>query len=243
MEYRGQRYTFDADARLGSGGMAEVYLGVRRDAPQKHVALKIPLPGLHPELRDLFLREAQAAQKVSGPNVVEVVDWGAEPPFIAFEFIEGPTLERVLVARRGDGRYWPEAELIEMYQQLVDAMASINQEVIHRDLKPANIFVAKGLLKVADFGISKYVGEGTRTKTFKGWGTAPYMAPETWRGLSLDWRADQYSLGVVFYEMATFELPFTGSDEELERKHLFERPRRVTALASSLSERLATMIA
>lgn len=180
MEYRGQRYTFDADARLGSGGMAEVYLGVRRDAPQKHVALKIPLPGLHPELRDLFLREAQAAQKVSGPNVVEVVDWGAEPPFIAFEFIEGPTLERVLVARRGDGRYWPEAELIEMYQQLVDAMASINQEVIHRDLKPANIFVAKGLLKVADFGISKYVGEGTRTKTFKGWGTAPYMAPETW---------------------------------------------------------------
>lgn len=243
MEYRGQQFIFDAQARLGAGGMAEVYLGILRDDPSIRVAIKIPLPDLDDNYRSLFLREADAAQAVNNTHVVHVVDWGDGPTFIAYEFIEGGTLVNELRRRQGEQLFWSEEQLINLYRQLVEAMTAINEIVIHRDLKPENIFLQDSILKVSDFGISKYVGEVTRSKTFKGWGSAPYMAPETFRGESIDWRADQYSLGVIFYEMATLQRPFTGDWEALERMHLYERPSRVTSVRKDVSERLASMIA
>ena len=243
MEYRGQQFIFESGARLGGGGMAEVYHGTRRDDPVVHVAIKIPLPRLDPAIRDLFLREAEAAQRVSSPHIVKVVDWGDNPPFIAFEFIEGTTLAQEIYGRQGENRLWSERELAGLYRQLASGMLAINQEVIHRDIKPDNIFLQDAVLKVSDFGIAKYVGEVTRSKTLKGWGTAAYMAPETFRGESVDWHADQYSLGVVFYEVATLQRPFTGDWDHLESRHLYERPPRVTGVVDSLPERLATLIA
>lgn len=243
LQYRGKRFVFDVGPRLGGGGMAEVYLGSSPDAPEAHVAIKIPRQDLKESIRGLFLREAEAASHVSGPHVVRVVDWGEEPPFIAFEFIEGGTLAAELQNRQREQRFWSEAELVHLYRQLVEGMSAINTEVIHRDLKPDNIFFDDGVLKVGDFGIAKYVGEVTRTRTFKGVGTPLYMSPETFRGASVDWQTDQYSLGVVFYEMATLQPLFVGDWDELERLHLFQRPPRVTTVVTGLSERLATMIA
>lgn len=244
MQFRGRRFVFDSSGqRLGGGGMAEVYLGTRLDDPTQYVAIKVPLSGLGDSERQMFLREAEAAQRVSDPHVVGVVDWGDDPPFIAFEFVQGPTLAKELHTRQTERRRWDEAGLIGIYRQLVEAMAAINQQVIHRDLKPDNIFLDDQLLRVGDFGIAKYVGQVTRSKSFKGWGTLPYMAPETWRSESIDWRADQYSLGVVFYELATLQVPFVGSAEELEHQHLYVRPSRITDIVPGLSERLATLVA
>jgi len=223
--------------------MAEVYLGTRDDAPEIHVAIKVPRQDLDEAIRTLFLREAEAALRVSGPHVVRVVDWGEEPPFIAFEFIEGGTLAAELQNRQREQRFHSEADLVGLCRQLVEGMSAINGEVIHRDLKPDNVFIDDGVLKIGDFGIAKYVGEVTRTRTFKGAGTPLYMSPETFRGGSVDWQTDQYSLGVVFYEMATLQPPFTGDWDELERLHLFQRPPRVTTVVTGLSERMATMIA
>ncbi len=243
LEYRGQQYVFDSGVRLGSGGMAEVYVGQQRDDPNVHVAIKVPLPGLDPAVAELFLREAEAARRISNRHVVSVVDWGDQPPFIAFEFIEGVTLSQEIYARKADGRSWPEGKLIGLYHELAVGMSAVSQEVIHRDLKSDNIFLDNGVVKVSDFGIAKYVGEVTRSKTFKGWGTAAYMAPETFRSESINWLADQYSLGVVFFEMATLERPFSGDFGELEQQHLYERPPRVSTVATGLSERLASLIA
>ena len=222
MEYRGQQYVFDATTRIGGGGMADVYLGTRRDAPEASaVAIKVPSSRVPEPARDLFLREAEAAHRVSGPNVVQVVDWGDTPPFIAFEFVEGSTLAEDLRTRQGGRRFWSGSELVDLYRQLVAAMSAINEYVVHRDLKPENIFVQGNTLKISDFGISKYVGEATRSRTFKGWGTLPYMAPETLRGDRAEWYSDQYSLGIVFFEMATLQLPFVGTSDELEHAHLY----------------------
>jgi serine/threonine protein kinase len=244
MEYKGQRLVFDSPGvRLGAGGMAEVYLATRRDDPSQYVAIKVPRSDLGDSERALFLREAEAAGRVVDPHVVAVVDWGDIPPFIAFEFVQGITLAKELRNRQTETRRWSEAELIGMYRQLVDAMTAINQQVIHRDLKPDNIFLDGDLLRVTDFGIAKYVGQVTRSRSFKGWGTLAYMAPETLRWESIEWLADQYSLGVVFYELATLRQPFTGSPDELEHQHLFVRPPRITAVSPSLSERLATVVA
>ena len=122
-------------------------------------------------------------------------------------------------------------------------MEAVNERVIHRDIKPDNIFIEDGTVKISDFGISKYVGEVTRTQTLKGAGTYLYMAPETFKIDSQDWRSDQYSMGIVFYEMATFDLPFTGTRDELETQHLFSRPSRVSSVRDDLSERFASVVA
>jgi hypothetical protein len=242
MEYHGQRYTFETTARLGGGGMAEVYLGSCRERPGVNYAIKVPLTTLPSEVRDLFLREAEAGGRVSSPHVVPVIDWGDNPPFIAFEYVEADTLAAVLRRRIGADEFWPLDELLELYLQLVSGMKAINQHVVHRDLKPENIFMAD-VAKISDFGIAKYVGEVTRSKTFKGWGTAPYMAPESFRLDRVDWEADQYSMGVVFFEIATLRRPFTGDWDELERQHLYNRPARITTIVRSCPERLATLVA
>jgi serine/threonine protein kinase len=242
-EYRGQEYRFSADARLAAGGMGEVYLGSRLDDLAIHVAIKVPLGALPPEDKATFLREADAARRVSSPYVVSVVDWGNDPPFIAFEYMQGGTLDQELRRREGEQQFWSERELVGHFRELALAMKAINERVIHRDLKPQNIFLDGDTLKVSDFGIAKYVGELTRSRTFKGWGSAPYMAPESFRAESVDWRADQYALGVILYEMASLRRPFVGSFDELEKAHLYQAAPRLNVAELGLSQRLATLVA
>jgi serine/threonine protein kinase len=224
--------------------MGRVYVGWRQDDPSIRVAIKTPLSSLNPDHQRAFLEEARAALRVAGPQVVAVVDWGTEPAFIAFEFVEGGTLDLEIRRRVAERLPWSEHDLSRLFRQLVSAMIAINASLVHRDLKPPNIFHnQKGEIKVGDFGIAKYIDELTRTLTFKGWGSLPYMAPEALSGGAVDWRADQYSLGVVFFEMATFQHPFVGDEQELIRKHHYERPPRITQILPLLSERLATLVA
>jgi len=243
--YRGQQFTFEVTRFLDQGGMGQVYEGTRQDDPTVRVAIKVPFP----RHTSTFLREAVAAQRVAGPHVVPVVDWGDGPPFIAFQFIAGSTLRTVLVDRRARNEYWSEADLVGLFHQLVDAMQAINAHVVHRDLKPENAFDDAGVLRVSDFGLSKYAGDVTRADTHKGHGTFEYMAPEAWAFQNgqpddaIDWRADQYSLGVMFYEMATLQRPFAGAEPDLKAGHLYKRPARVTDIVPSLSDRLASLIA
>jgi hypothetical protein len=242
--YCGQRFTFEVTRFLDQGGMGQVYEGTRQDDPAVRVAIKVPFP----DYAATFLREAQVAERVAGPHVVPVVDWGDGPPFIAFQFIDGLTLRRVLDGRRARGEYWPETELIDLFRQLVDAMQAINTHVVHRDLTPGNVFDDAGVLRVSDFGLAKYAGDVTRADTHKGGGTYPYMAPEVWAfhdgrpDDAIDWHADQYSLGVMFYEMATLQRPFAGANSDLRAGHLYKRPSRVTDIVPSLSDRLASLI-
>lgn len=244
MEFFGQHLVFDAASETRkSGGMADVYFGTIRDRSDERVAIKVPRADLDERVKELFLREAEAAMRVSGEHVVRVIDWGDQPPFIAFEFIDGGTLDEDLRQRANHGSPRDPSNLVLEMRQLVAALDAINEYVIHRDLKPENIFIQGSTLKVGDFGIAKYVGEVTRTKTFKGWGTPHYMAPEAFERESVDWRADQYSLGVVFFEMATLRLPFHGDWDELRQKHLFERPARITGLVDNCTERLASLVA
>lgn len=95
--------------------------------------------------------------------------------------------------------------------------------IIHRDLKPDNILVSEsGTLKICDFGLSKYVGQQTRSHTHKGWGTDPYVSPECWQGLTNTFQMDIYSLGIIFFEILTKERPFKGPEtKDYENQHRF----------------------
>jgi serine/threonine protein kinase len=206
----GGRYR--VEARIGSGGMGEVYRGVDT-VLDRTVALKILLPQFARDANfvDRFRREAQAAARINHPNIVGIYDSGSddETPFIVMEFIEGRTLADFM---SGGGRFTA-VHAVEVTEKICDALAFAHAAgVIHRDIKPANVMVTrKGEVKVMDFGIARIVaGPQTAPQTSAVLGTAAYISPEQAQGQPVDGRSDIYSLGSVLYEMLTGKPPFTG---------------------------------
>ncbi len=197
---------------LGRGGMGAVYKA-RQKGLDRLVALKIlpPEVGQLPAFAERFTREARALARLSHPHIVTVYDFGQAGGLFYFlmEFIEGVNLRQAIAT----GDLKPE-DALAIVPQICDALQFAHDEgVVHRDIKPENILVDKrGRVKIADFGLAKLMGvdqpEGTLTGTHQVMGTLRYMAPEQMEGThQVDHRADIYSLGVVFYELLTRELP------------------------------------
>ena len=198
---------------LGQGGMGAVY-----KARQKHldrlVALKIlpPRIGQSQAFADRFVREARSLARLNDPHIVSVYDFGHTDDglyYFIMEFVDGTDLRRVIQA----GEMSP-SEALAIIAQVCDALQFAHDEgIVHRDVKPENILLnKKGQAKIADFGLAKLLGRPatgyTLTQAGQRMGTPHYMAPEQIEHPNtVDHRADIYSLGVVFYEMLTGELP------------------------------------
>lgn len=197
---------------LGRGGMGVVYqardLGLQRLA-----AIKV-LPADFtddPKAVERFLREARACARLNHSNIVTVYGVGKldETYFIAMEYVEGQSLDRLIKS---------EAPLnvrkaLEITRQAADALAAAHeQDIIHRDIKPQNIMIdTLGRVKVMDFGLASVQSESmTLTAAGTTLGTPQYMPPEQWKDSKVDARADIYSLGVTLFEMLTGRPPFEG---------------------------------
>ncbi|TWU08160.1 serine/threonine-protein kinase [Stieleria varia] len=197
---------------VGAGGMGAVYKA-RQSGLDRFVALKI-LPqefGHDVKFALRFTREARTLAKLNHPNIVSVYEFGnvQDTYYFLMEFIDGSTLRDVVRA----GQLAPEHALA-IVPHLCDALQYAHDKaIIHRDIKPENILIGvDGAVKIADFGLSRILGSESQqdclTGTHQVMGTPRYMAPEQMEGShGVDHRADIYSLGVVFYEMLTGELP------------------------------------
>jgi tRNA A-37 threonylcarbamoyl transferase component Bud32/capsular polysaccharide biosynthesis protein len=197
---------------LGQGGMGAVYKARQKDL-DRVVALKV-LPaeaGRDPAFAERFTREARALAKLSHPNIVGVHEFGQSGGFyfFAMEFVDGANLRQTLRAQKLSPR-----EAMAIVPQICEALQyAHDQGIVHRDIKPENVLLDKqGRVKIADFGLARLLGKdpfGARlTRSAEVMGTPQYMAPEQLeKPLEVDHRADIYSLGVVFYEMLTGELP------------------------------------
>ncbi|MEW4488629.1 serine/threonine-protein kinase [Thalassoglobus sp. JC818] len=197
---------------LGAGGMGAVYKA-RQSGLDRLVALKI-LPeefGHDVKFALRFTREARTLAKLNHPNIVSVHEFGKvdDTYYFLMEFVDGSTLRDVVKA----GQLAPEHALA-IVPHLCDALQYAHDKgVVHRDIKPDNILIATdGSVKIADFGLSRILGNEAQSTVLTGthqvMGTLRYMAPEQLQGSrNVDGRADIYSLGVVFYEMLTGELP------------------------------------
>jgi serine/threonine protein kinase len=198
---------------LGKGAMGLVYKAMDPNIGRT-VALKtmrLDVHGLeHNELLGRFRNEARAAGTLNHPNIVTIYDAGEHEGifYIAMEFIEGRSLQEILV----DNRVVPVDQVLSIARQVCAGLDYAHQHgVIHRDVKPANIMLtANGMAKIMDFGIAK--AGGSLTSTGQVLGTPNYMAPEQIKGKPLDGRSDLFSLGVILYEMLTGEKPFVGQN-------------------------------
>ena len=212
---------------LGRGGMGTVFLARRADgAFQSQVAVKLVRP--HPgsdEILARFIRERQVQAGLDHPGIVRLLDGGttdAGVPYLVMEYVEGLPIDRYCDEFRLTTR-----ERLALFRQAVDAVAHAHEaRVIHRDLKPSNILVTKdGRPKLLDFGIAKVLDadklNGDIEVTAFGFGTPAYASPEQLRGLPVTPASDQYSLGVLLYQLLSGEPPhdLTGlSPAEAEKR-------------------------
>lgn len=205
--------------KLGSGGMARVYLA--RSSDNKLVALKLPDPHLFrtTEHRTYFSQELSVGKKMQHPNLVRILDYSdggpGRIPYIAMEYVDGVTLDRKLP--RGAPLKLPQAALI-LHKIMAGLEYAHNMGVVHRDIKPENVMISRaGEVKVADFGIARDIWDPPRINpdenTFVG--SPHYMSPEQINSEKIDYRTDYYAFGVLAFRLLTGHLPFEG-DNTLE---------------------------
>ena len=207
---------FDQIELIGRGGMGVVYKARQKNL-DRPVALKVLLPEVagSPGFAERFAREARAMARLSHPNIVTVHDFGAvensgvEFCYFTMEYVEGSNLRGLLKRLSSE-------QALAIVPQMCEALQYAHDiGIVHRDIKPENILVdKKGRVKIADFGLAKLLEQArtssdyTLTQADMAMGTPAYMAPEQLeRPTEVDHRADLYSLGVVFYEMLTGQLP------------------------------------
>jgi eukaryotic-like serine/threonine-protein kinase len=200
---------------IGEGAMSIVYKAFDPEI-NRTLAIKV-LRGecaADPEYRYRFVQEAKAAGKLTHPNIVTIFDVGeAEAgPYIAMEYLEGPTLDKLMLsARRVSIR-----EAVIYGIQLAEALDySHARGIVHRDVKPSNIISLgeRDGIRITDFGIAHMETAGTAQRTIMGTvlGTPQYMSPEQIEGLPVDGRSDLFSLGVILYQLITGEKPFSSA--------------------------------
>ncbi|MBN8524262.1 MAG: protein kinase [Planctomycetes bacterium] len=240
---------FDLGGIIGEGGMGAVYRAKQKSL-KRRVAIKVLPPNLAADQRLLhrFHLEAQTASKLVSPHVVQVYFIGEHDGnhFYAMEFVDGTDLYDIIKKARDDSRPLTPDEACNYMLQAAKGLAEAGRHgVVHRDIKPPNMMVTKdGLLKLADFGIVKVLGEHNLTMTGQAVGTPAYVSPEQGRGdKTVDTRSDLYSLGVVFYELATGQKPFNGSTPNaLIYQHCYDEPVLPKNIVSGISDEIQAVI-
>jgi eukaryotic-like serine/threonine-protein kinase len=214
------------DARIGRGGMGEVY---RAYDPvlDRTVAIKCILPQFAPDaaFMNRFRREARAAARLNDSNIVAVYDsrLDADPPYMVMEYVEGRTIADFL----STGRHVNPFQATELTQRVATALSAAHvRGIIHRDIKPLNIMITReGVVKVMDFGIARLEIDQTVPDPSHPIGSVLYMSPEQARGQPVDSRSDIYSLGCTYHELLTGRPPFTADDtESILYMHVHEPP-------------------
>lgn len=227
---------------IGEGGMSRVWRALDQNTG-KNVAVKVLREEYSEDENFIrrFDREAQAASRMSHPNIVNLLDVGVEEDgtrYLVMEYVQGKTLKRFI---QESGALRPEIAAQIIIRVLAALQHAHQNGVVHRDIKPQNILIDKeGTVKVADFGIARMANAQTVSQTDESvMGSVYYFSPEQARGAAVDARSDIYSVGVVFYEMLTGKVPFTGDTPvAIAMQHLQTAPIPPAEVNPSVSSAL-----
>jgi len=229
---------------LGRGAFGEVYRAVS-DVSGNVMAVKLLAIGemADESTRRALLNEMKAAKEISHRNVVQVLhvnEGGSSTigPYVCMEYVSGGNLAAVIRAQKKANTKIPLTRALEMMIDIAQGLRAVNTKLVHRDVKPDNILIEGTALKIADFGIAKFIDESTRSHTFKGGQHIAYMAPEGWVAEKNTFKIDVYAAGIVFFEILSLEHPFIAGIKDLgnflewERSHLFDSCPDVRKLRS-----------
>ena len=235
---------YEVEELIGHGGMSSVYKA-HDSLLERHVALKV----LHEQYNgdedfvERFKREARLVAQLQHPNIVTVIDRGAEDDrqYIVFEYIEGENLKELVVRRGRLGVREALAIALEVARGLAFAH---DNGLIHRDVKPQNVLLnGDGRAKVTDFGIARTLDVDGMTQTGTVLGTSNYIAPEQASGKRVDAHSDVYSLGAVLYELLAGDVPFPGeSFLAVAMKHVHEPPPNILDVRGDIPLRVAAAV-
>ncbi len=223
---------------LGKGAMGVVYKAldpdIGREVAIKTIRFDLSSSTEQEELMGRFIREAQAAGKIHHANIVTIYEVGREKDltYIVMQYIKGKSLQQMVAEKQK----FSTQEINKIIIPLCDALDYAHRNgVVHRDMKPANILIdEEGKPYVVDFGVAR-VETSTLTQTGTTVGTPSYMSPEQIMGKKVDNRADIFSLGVILYELATGQRPFSGENiSTIMYKIVNEEPPHVTDIERSL---------
>lgn len=224
---------------LGQGGMGKVFQAISPQGATVAIKTMILAEGLDARTRwetvERFQREARAARSLVHPNIVQVVDIGADQEtfFIVMEFLDGQSI-RELVGLAGALKV---DRAVEIMLSACEALSYAHgQGVVHRDIKPDNIMVLRnGTVKITDFGLAAIITEKGLTQTGTIMGTLAYMSPEQARGEKLDVRSDIFSLGATFWEMLSGKQLYQGETAVVLTRILNEDPPSIPSLPPHVS--------
>lgn len=198
---------------IGNGAFGIVYK-VQGEKGENYALKTISTAFLDENDLNALINEGKLAAKIENPNVLKIIyfhdgnEYPELPPYILMDFADGRILQELLNQRKANNNFFSDNELHLMMLELASGMAAINEKLIHRDIKPDNILIHKGRIKIADFGLSKLIGAISRTQTFKGIHSLMYTAPEAWMLEKNTISMDIYSMGIVYYEIATLTHPY-----------------------------------
>jgi hypothetical protein len=232
---------YEIQRRLGRGGMGTVYVA-HDPVLGRMVAIKMFAGDLDmPDARERFSREARAAAALNHPSIVTVYDFGeyASQPYIVMEYVPGETVANVIRRKMPIAI----ADKLRWMEELCAGAGYAHQmSVVHRDIKPANLMVDRsGRLKILDFGIARMLGIASNTAVMIG--TPGYMAPEQITGEPVDHRSDQFSMGVVFYELLAYTEPFPGDTlPMITHRIVNEEPPALEKLAPDVSADIIAIV-
>jgi eukaryotic-like serine/threonine-protein kinase len=223
---------------LGVGGMAQVFKaralgpgGFRRDVVVKRI---LPEYGRDSEFIRMFVDEAKILGLLHHPNVVQVYEFGEDEGvlFLALEYVDGPSLSRVLRTLRGANKRMPPAIVAFVAREICRALECVHEladeqkrplGAIHRDVTPSNVILTPaGEVKLLDFGVATFKDALQATKSGTVKGKPAYLAPEQLEGKSIDGRVDLFALGIVMHEMLTLQHLFAGDSDLGTVKQIME---------------------
>lgn len=238
------------DDMLGSGGFGNVYKA-HGESDGTEVAVKLLQNTFDNDEAYLsFQKETNQSKLIDSENVIQYLFihdgklYPEYPPYIIMDYTDGGTLRQFI--DRQNGKQIDNDTLKGILFQLANGMKAISEHLVHRDIKPENILNFNGVFKITDFGLSKIAGDSTKTFSFKNGGTLYYIAPEAWNNDKNTIQMDIYSMGIVFYELATLSYPYnppTIPDAiSCRNMHLFDTVIKPSEKNPKLSPSIESMI-